>query len=305
MSCKTKKNGVLMVAAVIFVLLNSAVMADWSSSSAFDFDGDGVIGLGDFAIFASHWGQMDPALPDITWVSIMETGFKGQMSAYETTNAQFVKYLNDALGTGNIIVEGNFVKGVSGLYSGEYYYRFDGVGTTAHGATDGGKSRIDYSDGGFSVDSGFENHPVTYVSWYGAFAFAEYYGWRLPTENEWQAVANYDGSYAYATGSSLYDSDKFLANYRANGSDFFEPSNLSYHPWVEYGTSEVGYFGTFGYGLADMAGNVREWTFTQRASSRVDRGGSWSSFDFNCSVSYQESTLPDIMGSSLGFRVCR
>ncbi len=32
----------------------------------------------------------------------------------------------------------------------------------------------------FSIDNGFENYPVVEVSWYGANAYAEYYGWHLP-----------------------------------------------------------------------------------------------------------------------------
>ncbi len=295
MCCKTKSNRVLVVVAVIFVLLNSAVMADWSSSSAFDFDGDGVIGLGDFAIFALHWGQMDPALlePDITWVSIMETGFNGQMSAYETTNAQFVKYLNDALASGDITVSGNYVNGASGSnngvdFAGQNYYRLDGPGYTGNGATNGGAARINWTGSSFTVDLGFENHPVTYVSWYGATAFAAYYGWRLPTEWEWQAVADYDGSYTYGCGTTINNS---IANYWN-----------STHP---YGTTPVGQYGLFGYGLADMAGNIWEWTSTVSGSYRVLRGGCWDDIDYYCTVSYRSSYTPIGMYYFNGFRVCR
>ncbi len=225
---------------------------------------------------------------NITWVSINNSGFSGQMSRYETTNAQFAKYLNDALASGDITVSGNYVKGAKGAYSGENYYRLDGPGYTFDGATNGGKSRISFTGGAFTVDSGFGNHPVTYVSWYGATAFASYYGWRLPTENEWQAAASYGGAYTYGTGNTINNN---IANYRG-----------SYHP---HGTTPVGQYGTFGYGLADMAGNMWEWTSTGSGSSRVLRGGGWDFNDDYCTVSRRYYGQPGAMYGSIGFRVCR
>ena len=135
----------------------------------------------------------------LVFVSIDDPGvaghesFVGQVSKYETTNAQYCQYLNAALATGDITVSGPDVLGANGTnsgtdYAGQTYYESDGGGLTYNGAANGGASRIHYSAGVFSVDSGFDNHPVTYVSWYGATAFAAYYGYRLPTEWEWQAM---------------------------------------------------------------------------------------------------------------------
>jgi len=224
-------------------------------------------------------------------------GFNGYMSKYEITNAQYCQYLNAAKASGDINTSGNYVLGASGTNSGtdhigQYYYNLAGPGSTSYGASNGGGvARVHLTGNSFIVDSGFENHPVTYVSWYGAIAFASYYGWRLPTEWEWQAVAdNTEGApYIYGCGISISNS---MANYRG-----------STHP---DGTTPVGQFGTYGYGIADMAGNVWEWTSSVSAgSSPVLRGGSWYLDSSNCQVSKRDSHNPDAMHYDDGFRVCR
>jgi hypothetical protein len=301
-----------------------------------DLNGDGMVNFFDFAILASQWlgtcsepdycegadyyrnGQVDssdlsylcenwlegvevPVPPEpngMVWVSINEPNFTGEMSKYETTNAQYCQFLNAAIASGDIIVDGNDAIGASGSNSGEdfvgqVYYYLAGTGDTYNGATNGGAARINYTGSSFTVDSGFENHPVTYVSWYGATAFCNYYGYRLPTEWEWQAVADYDGNYTYGCGTTINNS---IANYEG-----------SIHP---NGTTVVGAFGTYGYGMCDMAGNVHEWTSSCFYSdcwdgSRVNRGGSWDWYDYVCEVSFRYNDYPDLIAGYLGFRVCR
>jgi formylglycine-generating enzyme required for sulfatase activity len=276
-----------------------------------DLTGDCIVNLEDLAIMASQWMTgvtPPPILYGMTWVSINDDGlgmndkngnpinqggFIGEMSKYETTNAQYCRFLNEAIATGDVVVSGNDVNGASGSNSGEDfagqgYYDLAGSGYTTDGATDGGAVRINHSGGSFTVDPGFENHPVTHVSWYGATAFASYYSWRLPTEWEWQAVADYDGSYSYGCGATINNT---IANYRG-----------STHP---HGTTPVGQFGTYGYGMADMAGNVWEWTSTADGNSRRLRGGCWYSFVNSCTVSNWFDHSPSCQNGYYGFRVCR
>ncbi|MFO7644102.1 MAG: SUMF1/EgtB/PvdO family nonheme iron enzyme [Desulfosarcina sp.] len=229
--------------------------------------------------------------PDITWVRIDDPGFKGQMSKFEITNAQYARYLNDALAAGKIVVDGAAVRDKAGPYRGENYYRTDGPAFNYIDAVDGGKSRISFDGTTFAVVSGFEDHPVTFVSWYGAMAFAAWYGWRLPTEWEWQAVADYDGSYTYGCGTEI---NSTKANYERT--------------IFPHGTTDVGQFGAFGYGVADMAGSVAEWT-----SSRwnplytlvVYRGGGWHCGANLCEVSRRDLLIPGAMWPNIGYRVCR
>ncbi len=243
--------------------------------------------------------------PDITWITINDAGvsghegFNGQMSKYETTNAQYCQFLNAALLSGDIVfnTQYNYAEGANGSNSGEdfvgqNYYYVGGTGFTYNGATDGGMARISYSNGEFAVVSGFENHPVTFVSWYGATAFCNYYQWRLPTEWEWQAVADYDGSYTYGCGSSISNA---IAN-------FFNSAHTN-------GTTEVGTFGSFGYDMADMAGNVWEltsstWT-AEMTNAPVLRGGHWYGYSSQCPVSYRYNATKTFQSVNIGFRVCR
>ena len=160
-------------------------------------------------------------------------------------------------------------------------------------------SQIVYSGGTFSVRSrdGYDmsNHPVVEVSWYGATTFCNYYGFRLPTEWEWQAVADYNGTFTYGCGTTINQSK---ANYYDNG--FANPLGLSNDPY----TSPVNHYSSYGYGMNDMAGNVWKWTSTVSGSYRVLRGGSWSSNGYGCTVSYRDYSSPDGTYLTIGFRVC-
>ena len=140
------------------------------------------------------------------------------------------------------------------------------------------------------------NHPVVGVSWYGARAFCLHYGYSLPTEWEWQAAADYDGSYDYPCGTTI---DTSKVNYlQAN------PLNLSQDPY----TTPVDHYPSYGYGLNDMGGNVWEWTSTfdvNMDGSVILRGGAWNSPEDECSVSGHRSLDRAGRTNYNGFRVCR
>jgi formylglycine-generating enzyme required for sulfatase activity len=112
----------------------------------------------------------------------------------------------------------------------------------------------------FKVDDRYLDHPVTGVTWYGASAYALFYGLRLPTEAEWEVSArgaHPDYFYPFEGGTRIGDDPWKRINYRDSWLDDHR----------SMGTTPRGYFnGTNGhtdtpsmFGLYDMAGNVGEW----------------------------------------------
>ncbi len=181
---------------------------------------------------------------------------------YEVTNAQFSEFLNE---------KGNQEEGgVSWLDISSKY------------------CLIEYKNGKYQPKPGYENHPVFVVSWYGAMAYAEWAGKRLPTEAEWEKAARgglvgkkypWGDEYPHEDGNYL----EYRGNLTTQMSDLVEGR----------GTLPVGSFPPNNYGLYDMAGNVFEWVSDwydedyyssspyqnpqgpSKASRRVIRGGSW------------------------------
>ena len=111
-------------------------------------------------------------------------------------------------------------------------------------------------DGTAELSDALLDHPVVHIAVADAEAFARWAGKMLPSEADWEFAARggLDGA-DYAWGSAFMPAGERLANtwpgaFPMRGED--GPHR--------YGTSQVGSFPTNPYGLADMIGNVWEWT---------------------------------------------
>ena len=131
-----------------------------------------------------------------------------------------------------------------------------------------------------SFPEGEGNLPVGGVSWFEAAAFAKFAGKSLPTVHHWRYVA-------LVPEISLYSFVTRLSNFRSNGP---KPVGQS---------RALGPFGTY-----DMAGNVKEWTWTAyKSGSRVLAGGAWG--DPEAMFEGAEPTSPFSRYPTYGFRCAR
>ncbi len=262
------------------------------------------------------------------------TVFAFYMDVFEVSNQAYADYLNTAYAQGRVTLSSNVVYQVGG--AGEALC--DTVASSNY-------SRITWNGTTFGVTAGKQDHPMVMVSWYGACAYANGRsraagltpcynettwncdfnadGFRLPTEAEWEYAARggeHNPYYKYPWGDSI---DGSKANYSQSG----DPFETGAYPW----TSPVGYYtgaqvpsGTDmanGYGLYDMAGNVREWcndwysgsyyssspgnnpTGPASGSTRVFRGGGWAYSPSYLRSANRGASIPTFRNYALGLRV--
>ena len=155
------------------------------------------------------------------------------------------------------------------------------------------------------------NHPVTYLTWEDANAFAKWMGCRLPTEAEWEYACRAGTKSPFNTGNSLTISQ---ANYKG-----IIPNNNIAMPQYRNKTMSVGSFPANAWGLYDMHGNVDEWcsdyygeylsyhqtnpTGNSYSNLRVYRGGAYNSTAGDCRSARHNASPPDYAGPSFGFRI--
>ncbi|MCB8964395.1 MAG: formylglycine-generating enzyme family protein [Bacteroidales bacterium] len=219
-----------------------------------------------------------------------------RMSKYEITNAQYAAFLN-AKSIGS-----------DGLYAAGAYPT-EKLIYASSGSYDWG---LHYNTDRWEPVAGYENHPVIYVTWYGATEFATYAGGTLPTEAQWEYACRAGTATPFNTGDFLTN---LQANYRWTYPYNGGTNTTTTHPAK---TQAVGTYAANAWGLHDMHGNVWEWcadwygpyptvaqtnpTGATSGSYRAIRGGGWYSDARHCRSAFRRNFYP-INYFNIGFRV--
>jgi formylglycine-generating enzyme required for sulfatase activity len=162
----------------------------------------------------------------------------------------------------------------------------------------------------FGAKEGYENHPMTVVSWFGAWGYCTYYGYRLPTELEWEKAARGTDGRPFPWGWEIMREN---ANFYSSRDPFEDMSTFGSR------TSPVGFYNgqTYDsyatldsaspYGLYDMAGNVWQWTgdVYEGMHYRFLRGGSKGTYDMDLRVWVRNNATPTYTSPGVGFRCVR
>lgn len=143
--------------------------------------------------------------------------------------------------------------------------------------------------------------PITGITWNDARAYAEWAGKQLPTEKQWEFAARGRENRKYPWGN--LDPDTTRCNF---GDYLGMPSIVTMH---ESGESADG--------IADLAGNVYEWTLDpfvpydpkhggsnpiSDAPRRVARGGSWHSQASELRTTNRKGLFPESQLTTVGLR---
>ena len=255
------------------------------------FSPDGKMALSSNSKIAKLWNINDPDCKANEKPPHQVTLKDFALGKYEVTNEEFVTFLNEK---GNQEEGGTEWVEIGGKFLGE-------------------KCRIlEESPDKFTVEKGYEKHPIIYVSWYGARAYCRWLtektgkNYRLPSEAEWEYAAR---------GGKDPKPTKFA------GSDIIEEVAWYTETTNDEGTKPVGQLKPNEQGIYDMTGNVLEWCTDwygdyaaepqnnprgpEEGSSRVLRGGSWNAYDFSCRVSSRSVSDPYLRYYPFGFRVAR
>lgn len=163
---------------------------------------------------------------------------------------------------------------------------------------------------GFHFNDGEAAHPVTGVSKNDALEYCSWLSkslntqYRLPSEAEWEKAARGPDGRLYPWG------------------DYFDPWRCNTLESAKRTTTPVGSYSPSGdsvYGIADLSGNVWEWTSSffqpypykdtndheNTKSKCIVRGGAWYYSHKLARCSARETVLPDFVSTSLGFRLAR
>lgn len=245
------------------------------------------------------------------------------IGAFEVTNAQYADWLNQAL-------QSQKQKAVLGDPSRPGYI-LDEVGNILCKTLDADPlSQLTIQNRGNTIlvipVPGKENYPIINVTWYGAQAYCQSKGFRLPTEAEWEKAAGMSFSasnekpkrFKYGFGQDTID--RTWANYRTvdrplgtiqvlttpvgfyNGINTLPLTEQDRTPLKTHNAKSP-------IGAYDMSGNVWEWVASEdersNPSSKIVKGGCYDSLASGIRVSERLALPSNYADIYTGFRIAQ
>lgn len=230
----------------------------------------------------------------------------------DVTAQQYGDYLNAAVADGTLKVEGD---SVLGYYPGDEFRAVKHeleikAGDWQYIPLADPSQRVKYDGTRFTVQAGYEDHPMTMVTWFGAWGYCQYYDASLPTEIQWEKAARGTDTRPFPWGDEIQRNN---ANFYTSRDPFEDMSSFGSR------TSPVGFYNgktydgyatlnsTSPYGLYDMAGNVWQWVgdVMEGFSDRFMKGGSKDTYDMNLRIWTRNSAPPMYFSPGVGFRCVR
>ncbi len=230
----------------------------------------------------------------------------------DVTASQYADFLNAALADGYVKVDGD---NIVGYYPGD---EFRGVkheeeikaGDWLFVPLNDPSQRIKFNGTQFTVQNGYENHPMMMVTWFGAWGYCQYNESSLPTEIQWEKAARGTDMRPFPWG---WEITRGNANFYSSRDPFEDMSSFGSR------TSPVGFYNgkmydgfqtvnsASPYGLYDMAGNVWQWTgdVYEGMHYRFMRGGSKDTYDMDLRVWVRNNATPTYFSPGVGFRCVR
>jgi formylglycine-generating enzyme required for sulfatase activity len=294
--------------------------------------------------------SVDTGVDPEAWATIPAGPFPyGQQSEMETidydyemmvtpvTVEQYVAFLNEVIASGAASIgeveisadQGDIswiVAGVKGYYPGE---PFDGYkheekvlpGDQIYIPFPNDTLRLTRDGETFAAIPGWDNHPMTMVTWFGANAYCEHYGYRLPLDAEWEKA--FRGTELNEKGDGLpfpwgYEITGNSANYYASFDPFEtlygklgSTTPVGFYNGKTYNIAGHGDYKTINaaspYGLYDMAGNVWQWVGDDHHNQhyRILRGGSFYTYEIDLRNWKENGVAPYHFEPDTGFRCAR
>lgn len=240
-----------------------------------------------------------------------------EMMVTDVTVKQYTDYLSAALASGAVkIGRFNEDKAIVGFYHGDPFHgvkheeRIDS-GDWIFIPLDDAASRFTFDGTKFTSLPGYENHPMTNVTWFGAWAYCSAQKGRLPTELEWEKAARGSAdARPFPWGEEIV---REQTNFYASRDPFENMTTFGSR------TAPVGFYNGKSYdgyqtlnnaspdGLYDMAGNVWQWTgdVYEGMHYRFLRGGSKDVYDMDLRVWVRNNATPTYFSPGVGFRCVR